>query len=555
MMKFNPRDVFGRVMTKSTVNLDALILREDFDALAVEQGDSPRLGQELRVPELETNGFLSPILRKPDFQRETSDWPPDRIAGLIESFIAEDLIPSVILWRSTKSGNIFTIDGAHRLSAFIAWINDDYGDGEISRPFFGGVIPEEQIKAAEQTRQLINSIVGSYHELREALLSPNEFEEKKVKVAKKLSIYAVPIQWVTGDATKAENSFFKINNNPTVIDPTELEMIVSRRKPNALATRALIRAGTGYKYWSSFPDATQEQIEQSARDIYEVLFEPALKKPIRTLDLPVANRGYSADSVKMVFELVNYVNNVRPMSRSVSSNTSRKKNPLSDDPDGQQTLEFLKRVRGVASRVSGVYPRSLGLHPLIYFYGSTGKFHASAFLAVIAFVTELEKQDVLFDFTTIRRRFEDFLWGHRSFINQIVHKYGGLERSLKPILTMYRLIFEDMKKDGSELDILKSFKKNNTLKFLKEITPEDRQYGRNFSKETKTAVYLEEAIKNELTCSICDGYLHFKSISFDHKERKEDGGQGKPENASMTHPYCNTGYKEKINHEQSKAMR
>jgi len=45
------------------------------------------------------------------------------------------LIPAIILWNSGRY--IFTIDGAHRLSALIAWVLDDYGDGIISQTFFG----------------------------------------------------------------------------------------------------------------------------------------------------------------------------------------------------------------------------------------------------------------------------------------------------------------------------------------------------------------------------------------------------------------------------------
>jgi len=51
-----------------------------------------------------------------------------------------------------------------------------------------------------------------------------------------------------GEAAKAESSFFKIKQKATLIDPTEFDMIKSRHKPNALAARALIRAGTGHKY-------------------------------------------------------------------------------------------------------------------------------------------------------------------------------------------------------------------------------------------------------------------------------------------------------------------
>ena len=36
----------------------------------------------------------------------------------------------------------------------------------------------------------------------------------------------------------------------------------------------------------------------------------------------------------------------------------------------------------------------------------------------------------------------------------------------------------------------------------------------------------------------------FKTISMDHAQRKQDGGTGSPDNAQLTHPYCNSGYKE-----------
>ncbi|WP_315790617.1 hypothetical protein [Fischerella sp. JS2] len=53
------------------------------------------------------------------------------------------MIPAVILWRSSSS-YYFVIDGSHRLSSSIAWINDDYGDGKISKEFYDGDITEEQ---------------------------------------------------------------------------------------------------------------------------------------------------------------------------------------------------------------------------------------------------------------------------------------------------------------------------------------------------------------------------------------------------------------------------
>jgi len=33
-------------------------------------------------------------------------------------------------------------------------------------------------------------------------------------------------------------------------------------------------------------------------------------------------------------------------------------------------------------------------------------------------------------------------------------------------------------------------------------------------------------------------------MTIDHIKRKEDGGRASMENAQLTHPYCNSGYKE-----------
>ena len=62
--------------------------------------------------DLERDGFFFSGLRKPDFQRETSEWEPKRVVGLIRTFLEDDLIPAVILWRNKDI--YFVIDGSHR---------------------------------------------------------------------------------------------------------------------------------------------------------------------------------------------------------------------------------------------------------------------------------------------------------------------------------------------------------------------------------------------------------------------------------------------------------
>ena len=215
-------------MTSNPVNLDALIPREDFETSFAEIATASNLGDKMRVTDLSPGSLWYTVLRKPDFQRETANWSPERIAELVSSFLEGDLIPAVILWRSTTSGNLFVIDGAHRISALIAWVHDDYGDKDASRTFFDNNIPQEQIKAGIAARALINARVGSYEDLSQALRKQDTAPEERVKLARNMSAFAVSVQWVGGGVEKAEASFFKINQQAVLINSTELDMLKAR---------------------------------------------------------------------------------------------------------------------------------------------------------------------------------------------------------------------------------------------------------------------------------------------------------------------------------------
>ena len=128
------------------IYLDALIPRDDFEVSSdtvIEQFNKTTIS----ITDLSTDSFFYPIIRKPDFQRETNEWDAQNVADFIESFIKGDLIPAIIFWRS-PSGNCFVIDGAHRLSSLIAWINDDDGVGISYNILLGA------IKKARQTNIL-----------------------------------------------------------------------------------------------------------------------------------------------------------------------------------------------------------------------------------------------------------------------------------------------------------------------------------------------------------------------------------------------------------------
>ncbi len=377
------------------VNLDALIAREDFEV--EENINSGKKKETISIEDIRADSFFFSNIRKPDFQRETNEWDSQKICELIKTFIEGDLIPAIILWRST-GGYLFVIDGSHRLSALSGWVNDDYGDGKISRLFYDGIIPDEQLEIAQETRKLVNKLVGSYEYFRLALTHPDKVKPEIVKYAKNLGALAIQLQWVEGDARKAESSFFKINQQAAPINKTELKLLESRKKPNSIAARAIIRSGKGHKYWSSFSSPTQLQVQELAAEINEILFDPKLQTPIKTLDIPVGGKLYSSQTLPLILDLVNIV-----------SGTDFNSKHIKDDETGEVTMKTLKDVRKVAYRLNSNHSSSLGLHPVVYFYSQDGRHKTASFFAMVDFVVELDRRKKINDFIDVRNEFEKFL--------------------------------------------------------------------------------------------------------------------------------------------------
>jgi hypothetical protein len=71
--------------------------------------------------------------------------------------------------------------------------------------------------------------------------------------------------------------------------------------------------------------------------------------------------------------------------------------------------------------------------------------------------------------------------------------------------------------------------------------------GERFSEDTKSAAFINTALKSAIRCPVCQGYLdQGKSVSYDHKIEKAAGGVGSVENCQLTHPYCNQAVKNKV---------
>lgn len=523
------------------INLDALILREDFEIPTVSNPSATR--DTIAIQNLEARDFFYATLRKPDFQRETSDWTARKTCDLITSFLGGDLIPAIILWNS--GANNFVIDGAHRLSALIAWVNDDYGDKKISRDFFEDRIPDEQIEAAEQTRKLIRKTVGTYDEHKLAITNPEKVRPEIVNQARRLATLALQLQWVNGDAAKAEESFFKINQQAAPIDVTELKLLRSRKLPNAMAARAIIHSGTGHKYWSKFTPEIRNEIETLAKAINGSMFVPRLTTPIKSLDLPIAGRGYSAQTLPLIFELVNLANDSNaPKVKRKPKDSQKGDGLLSPDIDGTSTLRFLKNTKSIIDRISGTHPSSLGLHPAIYFYSATGRYQPTAFLAVVELIKELDRDNLFKAFIQCRPAFESFLLQNKVFVNQVTVKFGSGLKGFAQLKKLFGFLFDQFRNQVEPAIIIQNLAKSPEFSYLQPAEILQTKTAADFDPETKSATFLRDALASALKCKICGGLIHRNSITIDHIERKSEGGVGELKNAQLAHPYCNSTFKQ-----------
>jgi hypothetical protein len=508
-----------------TVNLDAMIERSDFATIK----ENVKMAYESinAIALKDFSGLIGATLRKPDFQRETNHWSPQQVVSLLECFVNGDLIPGVILWKSPSY--IFVIDGGHRLSALKAWVDDDYGDGPKSLAYFGGTISRDQKKAAEVTRSLIQETIGSYKHI-EAKIQQGQIDEKSSVIVSR----GLPLQWVNGDVDKAENSFFKINTQGTPLDDIEESLLRNRRKPIAIASRAVIRAGFGHKYWSKFLE-NKEKIEQLSKKLHETLFDPELSSPVKTIDLPLGgSKGVRAALTVLIefFSIACEIDLPKPFKVAYGI----------DDADGSDTIKVLISALKVAQRMTGNENGSLGLHPAIYFYGPNGTHIIPMFLGTSRVISKAiidNNKSFFVKFTEKRYKIEEILIRDKELIATVLQKNGS-QRRIRAYENIFREIIESENPESITQENIVDWGGVSGRIILGNI----KDTSVDFSDEIKSKVFIINALKREQRCPICGGFIDLtKSASYDHVQRKQDGGGGSCDNCQITHPFCNQSIK------------
>jgi hypothetical protein len=104
-------------------------------------------------------------------------------------------------------------------------------------------------------------------------------------------------------------------------------------------------------------------------------------------------------------------------------------------------------------------------------------------------------------------------------------------------------VLGEVKNGRNHAEMVSILRADERLKDLEDVRDENRPR-RKFSKDTRSAVYLKQAVESPLRCAICRARMR-PPLSSDHIKRLEDGGMGTSDNLQFTHFFCNTGYKEK----------
>jgi hypothetical protein len=513
------------------VNLDAMIPRADFGE--VENGGKQERITSFGLEQLAENHPIFRALRKPDFQRETNHWSPQQICDLIQSFLDDELVPSLILWESTSF--IFVIDGGHRLSALKAWISDDYGDNVVSHKFYKGSIPRDQKAIAKATRLLVEEKVGRYSDL--ATRASGDFSGADIQQirANRMFRRVLPLQWVVGSKDKAESSFYKINSQGTILDDIETTLIKNRRKPIAIAARSIIRAGTGHKYGSDFNENNQAKLAEKSAELYKILFEPEVESPLKTLDVPLGGSVSPVGALALLIDFLAIAGRPQAAARPISA--------YDDDPDGAETINLLNRVLKVARRITTNSPGSLGLHPAVYYYSAQGKHSRFLMLGITNVISNAvinNNDGFFFSFTSIRKKLEKFLIENKGLIGLIIQNIDSKVRLAKTS-EMFSYLVEASKRDAplSVEGVLKNIGVSTTV-----YDVSLSRSGKAFSDSAKAQTYVARAIGSALRCPQCGGLLSpIHSSSYDHIIAVRDGGEGNADNCEIMHPFCNTAMK------------
>jgi hypothetical protein len=119
--------------------------------------DDFRIFWSLDAAQLSDECFIGQFY-KSHWGRPTWYWAPETIIHHISEFVDDKVAHPIVLCAT--GSQICVNDGNHRLSSLLAWMRDDYGDGEYSRRL--GIPRETDLSAARECRERVNRTIGPF---------------------------------------------------------------------------------------------------------------------------------------------------------------------------------------------------------------------------------------------------------------------------------------------------------------------------------------------------------------------------------------------------------
>lgn len=551
-------------------NLDHLIrsapllsLSEYEKAKAAKRQDSPNPQNKTAIEfrDIQENEVWRNF-RKPEFQRATHYWNDDKIIDLLKSVINGYIIPGVILWHNDQTGQVFVLDGAHRISVIRAWVTDDWGDSEKANT--RSYVEEAELNAAKRIRERVNREIGGFAECVQAgnefsdlidqdKLPKEHLSERAYLLGKFIrnapfSGFLVPIQWVIGDYNVAEQSFIKINMGGQPLDEQQRKFIECRRAPVVRAINGVATNGTNNTYWLDYKEECRALSEQ----IYSYLFSHSIasndEKSFKDLPFCVVKKQKTFDHIAFLQNIFTISHKGITGEKNITDYLSRYSHESDDNVVAEETRRSLLNVNEMFLNVKGKEPQSLGLHPGVYFYTTSGEFRELYFLLFLSFFSHGSKQDLSsrkLRFTKSRDLFEE-VW--MQVKDALLKEFSRLGAGPARITHEHVRFIYDL------LDIVDHCKLNNLetvdairlfVEKLKVVKIEDLdlleagEQAKPFSRQVKLQRRMLDEYASATRCKICGGRTVTDSIQYDHMEERARGGKNSVSNARIVHPFCN----------------
>ncbi len=527
----------GRSVMGTTTILKNVLDRKPMVAFTTQYALEPR-HFELKVKDLENSQIIE-HLYKADNQRSTEYWRLEEIVEFMQECMSNPNTWLTVLYWMDENGNIYVIDGGHRVSLLIAWIKRYFADEQVDNaPNF-----DDQQKA---DLRYIRDKLGECCDFQKILADPSLMEVKDN--IEKLSIR---FMHVVGSPEDARKAFESINSKSKRLDRWEESHLKNRGRDTFYAIYACCYLNDNRANLIDLGEDEINRIIVLGEKIHNLLF----KNILLDTDLTHGKR------IGLVTELLNILSNGSDMDL--------------DESDGQAKRVFdrLLALYTILSRIAKPQGDnrnvSLGLHPQLYFFKDS-RFQITSFLAWFAIIAESHHENKLQHFTSVRKSVETLIANFPIATTETVGKFGSGIKGHDRLQIVYRAFIKIGSKvtidfdDESSLNTIilalsKSFDYLNfnehleagfhgirdeqaiqdIVNFVEELKPDERPKAQKFSLTTKTILRQKFNIQNQNFCRICDGLLYSPSTEVDHYIAMAMGGHGNLDNAVLLHPYCN----------------